>query len=118
MLRAVLEETGNRLPGCEAAVLVGHDGMVVDKWAAETGPPVEELAAELTPLLRAVEMLSRNTDGGGFREILVRLNSWSCLMQPVNDETFVVLVARHEAFPGRIRFEAARAVSQIEAELR
>ena len=117
MIKAVLEEAGKRLPGCESAALVGNDGMVVEKWASGDAPPADELAAELTPVLRAVQALSRNTGGGAFREMLVKLEAWSCLVQPVNDETFVVFVARHESVPGRIRYEAARAASRLEAEL-
>lgn len=118
MLRAVLEEAGRRLPGCEAALLVGNDGMVVDQWSAGEAPAADELAAELTPVLRAVETLGRNTGGGGSREVIIRLDSWSCIIQPVNDETLVVLIARHESVPGRIRYEASRVAARLEAELR
>lgn len=117
MLRAVLEEAGRRLPGCEAALLVGTDGMVVDQWSAGEAPPADELAAELTPVMRAVETLGRNTGGGALGELIVRLDSWSCMIQPVNPETFVVLIARHESVPGRIRYEASRVAARLEVEL-
>ena len=118
MLRAVLEEAGRRLPGCAAAVLVGSDGMVIEKWTAPGAPPADDLAAELTPVLRSIQTLGRNTGGGPFREMIVGLEAWTCLMHPVNSETYVVLVARHDSVPGRIRYEAARAASRIEPELR
>jgi predicted regulator of Ras-like GTPase activity (Roadblock/LC7/MglB family) len=117
MLRAVLEEAGRRLPGCEAAVLVGTDGMVVEKWASGDAPPLEELAAELTPLIRAAETLGRNTGGGGFTDVTVRLARWSCTVIPVNEETFVVLIADHDSVPGRIRYEASRTAGKLEAAL-
>ncbi len=117
MLRAVLEEAGRRLPGCSAAVLVGHDGMVIEKWAAADAPSAEEVAAELTPVLRSVKALGRNMAGGEFRQLTVSLAGWSCLMLPVSEETLLVMIARHDAVPGRIRYEAARAASRIEAEL-
>jgi predicted regulator of Ras-like GTPase activity (Roadblock/LC7/MglB family) len=118
MLRAVLEEAARRLPGCEAAVLVGRDGMVVEKWASRGAPRADELAAEMTPVLKAVQVLGRNTGGGGFSELSLTLDSWSCLMMPVNDETYIVLIARPGSLPGRIRYEASRAASRLEAELR
>jgi len=117
MLRAVLEEAGRRLPGCEAAVLVGTDGMVVEKWSSGEAPPAEELAAELTPLIRAAETLGRNTGGGGFTEMTVRMQQWTCTILPVNVETFVVLIARHESVPGRVRYEASRTAERLEAAL-
>lgn len=118
MLRAVLEEAAGRLPGCEAAILVGNDGMVVDKWATQGPLKADELAAELTPVLRAVETLGRNTGGGRYSELAFRLDSWACSMAPVNDETFVVLIARHDSAPGRLRYEASRAAARLEDELR
>ena len=117
MLKAVLEEAAGRLPGCEAAVLVGNDGMVVEKLASGGGLQTEELAAELTPLMRAMETLGRNTGGGRYSELALTLDSWSCVMVPVNDETFVVLIARRESVPGRLRYEASRVASRLEEEL-
>ncbi len=117
MFRTTLEEAARRLPGCESAALVGRDGMVVEHWVAHGKTSPEILAAELTPVVRAVEALSRNTEGGDVREVLVRLASWSCLVRPVNADLFLMLVAGHEAVPGHMRFEAARAAARIEPEL-
>ncbi len=117
MLRTALEEAARRLPGCEAAALVGQDGIVVEQWTGGEGPSLEVLAAEMTPLLRAADALARNSDGGSVREVLLRLDSWSCLVQPINAEIFLVLVAARTAVPGRLRFEAIRAAARLESEL-
>jgi predicted regulator of Ras-like GTPase activity (Roadblock/LC7/MglB family) len=92
--------------------------MLVEHWATGGGPSAEVLAAELTPVVRSIESLSRHAGGGGLRDLLVRLSSWSILVQPVNADIFLVLVARHEAIPGRLRFEAARAAQRLETALR
>ena len=118
MFRTTLEEAARRLPGCEAAALVGRDGMVVEHWASQSGPSAEVIAAELTPVVRSVEALSRNAGGGEMRELLVRLESWSCFVQPVNDDMFLVLLAGKDTVPGRIRFEGARTAARLEAALR
>ena len=118
MFRTTLEEAARRLPDCEAAVLVGRDGMVVEHWAVGGGPAPEVLAAELTPVIRSVEALCRNAEGGAMLEVLVRLSSWSLLVQPVNPEIFLVFVAGRDAVPGRLRFEAMRAAARLEADLR
>jgi len=118
MLKTALEEATRRVPGCRAAALVGRDGIVVEHWSSGAGPAVEALAGELTPLLRAVESLATQTDAGELREILVRLASWSCLVKPMTEEIFLVIVADSDTVPGRLRFEALRASSRFEAELR
>ena len=118
MFRTTLEEAARRLPGCEAAALVGRDGMVVEHWESPHGPSAEVIAAELTPVLRSVEALGRNADGGELREILVRLSAWSCLLQPISADHFLILVAAHDAMPGRLRFEASRATSRLQSDLR
>jgi predicted regulator of Ras-like GTPase activity (Roadblock/LC7/MglB family) len=118
MLRTILTEWAREIPGCQSAGLVGIDGMVVEQWTGEGGPPLEVLGGELTPLMRAVSSLSRNTDGGDLREIMVRLQSWSCLIQPVTEEIYLIIVAGREAVPGRMRFEALRATAKFEAALR
>jgi len=117
MFRTTLEEAARRVPGCEAAILVGRDGMVVEHWAKPGGPSPEVLAAELTPVVRSVETLGRNAGGGTLQEVLVRLSGWSCLLQPVSPEIFLVLLARRDAIPGRLRFEAARAAARLESDL-
>lgn len=117
MLRKELEEAARRLPGCEAAALVGQDGILVDHWETGNGISLEVLAAELTPLLRALRSLSQNTEAGEVRGIHLEFDSWRCLVQPVNDEIILVMVAGKAAIPGRLRFEAARAASRLEAEL-
>lgn len=117
MLREALEETARRLPGCEAAALVGRDGIVVEQWTGGDGVPLEVLAAEMTPLLRAADALGRSSEGGSVKEILLRLDSWLCLVRPISVEIFLVLVAGHAAVPGRLRFEAIRATARLESEL-
>jgi len=118
MLKTALEEATRRVPGCQAAALVGTDGIVVEHWSSGSGPSVEVLAGEMTPLLRAASSLAKHTEAGEVGEILVRLSSFACLIRPVNHEIFLVIVAGHEALPGRLRFEALRASSRFEAELR
>jgi len=118
MFRTTLEEAARRLPGCEAAALVGRDGMVVEHWSTPSGPSPEVIAAELTPVLRSVEALGRNAGGGSMEELMVRLAGWSCILRPVSADHFLILVARQDAMPGRIRFEASRAATRLESALR
>jgi predicted regulator of Ras-like GTPase activity (Roadblock/LC7/MglB family) len=118
MFRKTLEEAARRLPGCEAAALVGRDGMVVEHWVASEAHSPETLAAELTPVVRAVESLARNSGGGKVRDLLIRLAGWSCLLTPVSGDLFLVLVVGREAVPGRARFEASRAAARLELDLR
>lgn len=118
MFRGRLEEAARRLPECRAVLLVGRDGMVVESWTAPGAPSADDLAAELTPVLRAVEGLARNSGGGEVAEITIRLESWTCFVQPVTPEIFLLLVAGRQAFPGRLRFEGGRASARLEADLR
>ncbi|MBI3447816.1 MAG: roadblock/LC7 domain-containing protein [Acidobacteria bacterium] len=118
MFRTTLEEAARRLPGCEAAALVGRDGMVVEHWASPGGPSPEVIAAELTPVVRSVEALGRNAGGGGVRDLTLRLEAWSCVVQPVSADLFLILVAGRNAVPGRVRFEASRAAARLESDLR
>jgi predicted regulator of Ras-like GTPase activity (Roadblock/LC7/MglB family) len=118
MFRTTLEEAARRLPGCEAAALVGRDGMVVEHWTSEGGPSPEIIAAEMTPVVRSVEALGRNTGGGELKEVLVRLEGWTCILQPISGDLFLILVAQRDAVPGRVRFEATRAAARLESDLR
>jgi len=117
MFRTTLEEAARRLPGCEAAAIVGRDGMVVEHWAAPGGPSPEVLAAELTPVVRSVEAMGRNAAGGDLREILLRLSSWSCFVQPVSPDLFLILLTGRDVLPGRIRFEASHAAARLDPDL-
>src|SRR5262245_24389527 len=118
MFRTTLEEAARRLPGCEAAALVGRDGMVVEHWAVPGGPSPEIIAAELTPVVRSIEALGRNAGGGGVKDLVLRLDAWACVLQPVSPELFLILVAGRDAVPGRVRFEASRTAARLEPDLR
>lgn len=118
MFRTALEEAARRLPGCEAAALVGRDGMVIEQWNGPDGQGAEVLAAELTPVLRSVEALALHAGGGRVQEVVLRLSCWTGIVQPINADTFLVLVAGAGSIPGRLIFEASRAASRIEPGLR
>ena len=117
MFRTTLEEAARRLPGCGAAALVGRDGMVVEHWAASGGPSAEILAAELTPVVRSIEAMGRNAGGGDVKEVFLRLASWSCYIQPVSPDLFLVVLTGRDVVPGRIRFEASRTAARLEPDL-
>ena len=120
MFREVLARAGGELPGCRGAALVGLDGMVIEQWTApgSAGPiGLEPVAAEVTSVIKAARLASRNTDGDRLTELTLKTSGWSGVVRAVGDDYFLILVTSPDAVLGRTRFVVERAVPLIEREL-
>jgi predicted regulator of Ras-like GTPase activity (Roadblock/LC7/MglB family) len=107
MLVAIMERTEGSL----GALIMGTDGIAVEKVLAEAGEEakLDVAAAEFTSLVRSAQRAGSDTGLGKLREVVVCLDRASVLMRLLSREYFVVLALKPDGNLGRGRFELRKA---------
>jgi predicted regulator of Ras-like GTPase activity (Roadblock/LC7/MglB family) len=112
----VLEDVAGRLTGCLGLVVMGMDGIPIDKQILDSGFNFEMLATECTTILRNTRQASEDVGGGPLRELIVMTESLVVLAQAITDD-YVLLGAVRKGSPyGRARFLLQQAAMKLEKE--
>ena len=107
MLVAIMERTEGSL----GALIMGTDGIAVEKVLAQAGEDanLDVAAAEFTSLVRTAQRAGGDTGLGKLREIVVCLEQACVVMRLLSREYFVVLALKPDGNLGRGRFELRKA---------
>src|SRR5713101_3927383 len=93
MFKELLETILERTEGSLGALIMGTDGIAVEKVLAEAGAEanLDVAAAEFTSLVRSAQRAGTDTGLGGLREMVVSLESAILVMRLLSRDYFVVL---------------------------
>ena len=118
MFREVLETILDRTEGSLGALIMGTDGIAVEKVLAEAGKDanLDVAAAEFTSLVRGAQRAGTDLGLGNLRELVVSLDDSIILMRLLSRDYFVVLALTPEGNLGRGRFELRKAELQLARE--
>jgi predicted regulator of Ras-like GTPase activity (Roadblock/LC7/MglB family) len=107
MLATILERTEGSL----GALIMGTDGIAVEKILGQAGEDanLDVAAAEFTTLVRNAQRAGSDTGLGALRELVVCLDEANVLMRLLSREYFVVLALKPEGNLGRGRYELRKA---------
>ena len=113
-LPAIVEKTDGSL----GALIMGADGLSVEKFFSEEGVAenLDVAAAEFTSLVRGASRSGRELDLGELRELVVTLGKVTFLMRLFNQDYFVVLAIKPEGNLGRGRYELRKAELLLASE--
>lgn len=106
----------DRVEGAVAAMVLGIDGIPIERRARDPGFDVEAVAAELTTLLRRGTQTAADTQLGSLRELIIVAEHLTVLMRPITREYFLLLVLSPGGNVGRARFEMRKAQLALEGE--
>ena len=111
MFKDMLVSIMERTEGSLGALIMGTDGIAVEKVLGEAGEDanLDVAAAEFTSLVRSAQRAGNDTGLGKLKELVVCLDSASILMRLLSREYFVVLALKPEGNLGRGRFELRKA---------
>ena len=114
MLQAIIERTEGSL----GALIMGTDGIAVEKVLGEAGMEanLDVAAAEFTSLVRSAQRAGVDIGLGGLRELVISLDSALLLMRLLSRDYFVVLALNSEGNLGRGRFELRKAELKLAKE--
>lgn len=123
MFKEVLQDVVRRAEGCLGALIMGTDGIVVEKvWqAAAAGAPAEinpdVAAAEFASLIKNAHRAGGETELGRLREMTFTGEGGIFILRFVSEDYFIAAVLSPEGNFGRARYELRRAELLLEKEL-
>ena len=118
MFKELLESIVERTEGSLGALIMGTDGIAVEKVLGEAGMDanLDVAAAEFTSLVRSAQRAGTDTGLGGLKELVISLESATMLMRLLSRDYFVVLAMGAHGNLGRGRFELRKAELKLAKE--
>jgi predicted regulator of Ras-like GTPase activity (Roadblock/LC7/MglB family) len=102
--REALQGIARRVPEAEVLMVIGTDGIPIDKIAPRPVPDIETVAAEHTTLLRASMSSATDTGLGRLRELAVVTERMTTLLVAITPDYFLFAALAPGAIMGRARF--------------
>ena len=118
MLKEALQTIVAKTDGSLGALIMGADGLSVEKVFTEEGNAanLDVAAAEFTSLVRNAMRSGKDLDLGELHEMVVSLGKVVFLMRLFNREYFVCLAMKPEGNLGRARYELRKAELRLARE--
>jgi predicted regulator of Ras-like GTPase activity (Roadblock/LC7/MglB family) len=118
MFKEPLENIIERTDGCIGALIMGTDGIAVEKVLAPEGDAanLDVAAAEFTSLVRNAQRTSVDSGLGNLRELVVFCGDATVVMRLLSSEYFMVIALRPDGNLGRSRFELRKAELDLAKE--
>jgi predicted regulator of Ras-like GTPase activity (Roadblock/LC7/MglB family) len=118
MFKQALEGILERTDGSLGALIMGVDGISVEKVLGEDGMEtnLDVAAAEFTSLVRNAQRTGVDTGLGNLRELVVALEESTVVMRLFNREYYMVLALKPDGNLGRGRYELRKAELQLAQE--
>lgn len=115
MFREPLEQIIERTDGCIGALIMGIDGIAVEKVMTTDGDDanLDIVAAEFTSLVRTAQRTGTDSGLGNLRELVVSSEKAIVVMRLLNREYFMVIALKPDGNLGRSRYE----LRKVELEL-
>lgn len=113
-----LSRIANRIEGCAAVVILGIDGIAIDRHVQDLDPAfdIDVVATEFTTLVSRGMRTASDTDLGELNEIVLAADKLTLLLRPITSEYFLFLALNAGASLGRARFELRKAQLAMEVE--
>jgi len=99
-----LSGVARRVPETEVLMIIGTDGIPIEKLLIRPDPNMEAVAAEHTTLLRASLAAAADTGLGALEELAVSTERMSTLLVAITPEYFLFASLAPGAVMGRARF--------------
>lgn len=111
-----LRIVSTRVPETQMLMIMGTDGIPIEKLVLRPDPNLEAVAAEYTTLLRASVSASSDTGLGELRELSVVTEKMIAILVSITDEYFLFAALAPDALAGRARFALRLAGMSLKRE--
>jgi predicted regulator of Ras-like GTPase activity (Roadblock/LC7/MglB family) len=112
----VLERVAGSVPETEVLMVIGTDGIPIEKLTVRADPNMEAVAAEHTTLLRASLAAAADTGLGALQELAITTERLTTLLVAITPEYFLFASLAPGALMGRARFALRIAALALERE--
>jgi predicted regulator of Ras-like GTPase activity (Roadblock/LC7/MglB family) len=116
MFAVTLKDIANKLDDLECIMLVGTDGLPIEKVVRKETLNVELLVAEFTTILRNTAQTATEVEAGGLDELILITERVVVLLKAITTEYFLMIILGEGANIGRARFELKKAKYILEKE--
>ena len=119
MFKEVLKEILDRTEGCLGVLIIGLDGIAVEKlWHDEvTDLNLQIAVTEYIALAKDAQGLSSDNDLSQFREMTISNGDESFVIRLIDDDHFLTVILSEQGNSGRARYELQRAEHLLSSEL-
>lgn len=115
----VLQDVSSKLEGCIGLVVMGMDGIPIDRYIPEAPPGTpnfDMLATESTTLLRSTRQASEEVNAGPLRELIYMTDQVVVLSVAITEEYVLFGAVQSGTNYGKARFLMKRAALALEKE--
>jgi predicted regulator of Ras-like GTPase activity (Roadblock/LC7/MglB family) len=116
----VLQDVSSKLEGCIGLVVMGMDGIPIDRYIPESPPDgtpnFDMLATESTTLLRSTRMASEEVSAGRLHELIFMTDQVVVLSVAITEEYVLFGAVKSGTNYGKARFLMKRAALALEKE--
>lgn len=112
----VLKSVASRIPETSLLMIIGTDGIPIEKLTVRADPNMEAVAAEHTTLLRASLAAAADTGLGALQELAITTERMTTLLTAITPEYFLFASLAPGAVMGRARFALRLAGLALERE--
>ena len=118
MFKEALDAINERTEGALGALIMGTDGIAVEKIMLREGADanIDVAAAEVTSLVRNAQRAGRDTGLGSMREMMLCYEGMNIIARLVSADYFVVLALAPDGNIGRGRYELRKAELDLSRE--
>ena len=118
MFKELLESIMERAEGSLGALIMGTDGIAVEKVLGEAGKEanLDIAAAEFTTQVRGAQRAGKDVGLGNLRELVISLDEAVVVARMLSRDYFVVLALSPDGNLGRGRYELRKAELQLAKE--
>ena len=111
-----LKTIAARVPETQVLIVMGTDGIPIDKLVVRPQPNLDAVAAEYTTLLRASLSAAADTGLGDLKELSIVTERMVALLVSITPEYFLFAALAPGAVMGRARFALHSAGLALERE--
>ncbi len=99
-----LKAVASRVPEMQIVMIMGTDGIPIEKLVVRQDPKLEAVAAEYTTLLRASVSAAADTGLGGLLELAVVTEKMTTLLVGITPDYYLFAALQPGALVGRARY--------------
>ena len=114
MFTQLLNQLSDRTEGAEMVLLVGTDGIIIERIGEEKDADFDALAAEYAVVLNRSRATATDTGLGKLNELLTITNQSVLLTKILNEDYFVMMKLNSAGCLGKARYEVRRTELLIE----
>ncbi len=111
-----LKQVALKVPESQVLMVMGTDGIPIEKLVIQAQANMEAVAAEYTSLLRASLNAASDTGLGALHELAIHTERMTALLVAITPEYFLFAALSPGAIVGRARFALRVAGSALERE--